>query len=426
MKKILLAILVVLIVFIALTYFSTRSTTKNFETCIIKDQADLDNVDLKKHDSVLVALSTIYKGNFIKNMMQGENYRKTWAVPVKVPVANLDTLKGGLEVLKKGGGNQTHSLKLKSKDGIMYTLRSVNKDPEKLIPDVARDLSLENIIVDGISGQHPYGAILAASLSNIAEVPHTSPKMYFVPKQKALKKYSDTYGNRMYLLEFETESEKNWTPLANISEIVETNALQKMKFKLKEQLHIDKAALIRARLFDLLIGDWDRHAEQWGWAIQHKNNKQLAIPIPGDRDNAFFKLDGIIPEIVTNKNVEPLVRPFEPGIDYMPGLVYPFDVYFLKDTPEEVFVNEAQNLQSLLNDTSIDEAFRVWPKEISALDKEEISSKIKNRRNHIVQYAREFHEIIEERSYLDQSLKGSEKLEISENLMKCFECDTEK
>ncbi|MCM4154489.1 hypothetical protein [Gramella sp. AN32] len=425
MKKILLAILVIVIAFIALTYFSARSTDKNFETCTIKNLDDLDKLDLKKHDSVLVALSTLYEGNFLKNMMQGENYRKTWAVPVKLPVANLDTLKGGLEVIKKGGGKQTHSLKLLSKDGIMYTLRSVNKDPKKLIPDVAKDLYLENIIVDGISGQHPYGAILAASLANIAEVPHTSPKMYFVPKQNALKKYNDKFGDRIYLLEFETESKKNWTPLPNISGIVETDKLQELKSTLKNRLHIDKAALIRARLFDLLIGDWDRHAEQWGWAIQKNGEKTIAIPIPGDRDNAFFKLDGIIPEIVTNKNIEPLVRPFEMDIDYMPGLVYPFDIYFLKGASEELFVKEAENLQSLLNNRSIDEAFKVWPKEISALDQEEIADKLKNRRVNLVKYAREFHEIIEEQPYLTAALKGSEKLEISESLIKCFECAAE-
>lgn len=60
----------------------------------------------------------------------------------------------------------------------------MNKDPEPLIPEVAKNLGLENIITDGISGQHPFGAILAAALADKAGVLHTHPVMYFVPKQK--------------------------------------------------------------------------------------------------------------------------------------------------------------------------------------------------------------------------------------------------
>lgn len=263
MKKILVAVVILFIAFILLVYLSVSSTDKEFKTCEIKNYEDLEKVDFKKHDSVLVAPSSLYEGNILKEFMQGKNYRKSWSTPVKVPIAFLDTLKGGLKIIKEGGGKQTHSLKLENEEGIIFTLRSVAKDPEKLIPEVAEDLGLQNIIVDGISAQHPYGALLAAQLSDIAGVLHTHPTMYFIPKHDKLGTYNKEYGNRLYLLEYETESKKNWTSFKNVDEIMETKDLQELKQKEGKTLKIDRASLIKARLFDLLIGDWDRHAEQW-------------------------------------------------------------------------------------------------------------------------------------------------------------------
>ena len=423
MKKILAAIAVLFILFIGLVYWSVSSTDKEFKTCEIQNYEDLVTVNFREYDSVLVAPSSLYDGNLLKEFMQGKNYREAWSTPVKIPIVFLDTLKGGVKIVKEGGGKQTHSLKLKGKDGIMFTLRSVTKDPKKLIPEIAEDLGLENIIVDGISGQHPYGAILAAKLSEIAGVLHTHPRMYFVPKQDALGQYNEKYGNRLYLLEYETESKKNWTAYENVDEIVETKDLQELKQEKGDDLSIDWPALIKARLFDLLIGDWDRHAEQWGWVLIKEEQRTRAIPLAGDRDNAFFNLSGIIPSIITNKNIEPLVRPFEKEIDYMPGLVYPFDRYFLLDTPEELYIEQAKQLQASLSDKTIDEAFQVWPEQISKLDQAEISEKIKSRRDHLVEYAGAFHSIIQEQGALEEALKGSEDLDLkNSSLLKCFEC----
>lgn len=422
MKKILAFIGILLIVFLVLTYWSASSTSKKFQTCVIKEFNDLENVDFRDHDSVLIAPSTLYEGNILKEFMQGKNYRKAWSTPVQVPIAYLDTLKGGLKIVKEGGGKQTHSLKLESRNGILYTLRSVTKDPKKLIPEVAEDIGLENIIIDGISAQHPHGAILAAELSRIAGLQHTHPKMYFIPKQDRLGKFNSKYGNRLYLLEYETESETNWSSFENVKEIVETKDLQELKQEKGDDLIIDKKQLIKMRLFDLIIGDWDRHAEQWGWILQENRDQIVAIPIAGDRDNAFFNLSGVIPSIITNENIEPLVRPFEEKIDHMPGLVYPFDRYFLIDTTKEIYLEQAEELQKALSNDKIDAAFNIWPQEVSTLDKEEIAAKIKSRRDLIKEYASEFHSIIQEKGKLKEPLKGSEDAEIDVALLPCFEC----
>ena len=37
----------------------------------------------------------------------------------------------------------------------------------------------------------------------------------------------------------------------------------------------------------MLIGDWDRHQDQWRWIEFKENGKKVYRPMPRDRDQAF-------------------------------------------------------------------------------------------------------------------------------------------
>lgn len=423
MRKILIGLGILVLLFVGLVYISLSSTEKVFKTCEIIGLGDIETLDFAAYDSVLVAASTLYESGPIKDLIQGEQYREAWATPLKVPIVFLDTLMGGMRVIDEGGGKQTHSLKLKAKDGRIFSLRSINKDPEALIPDFAKKLGLENIIVDGISAQHPYAAIVVSRLAEKAQVLHTEPKVVFIPEQETLGRYNQKYGNRLFLLEHETEGGTNWIPLANVTEIIDTEDLQELRKKYGKAVTVDKHALVRARLFDILIGDWDRHAKQWGWVVQKTDTLYSAIPLPGDRDNAFFQIGGILPSIISNKHLLPGLQSFDKDIDYLPGLVMPFDVYFLKNTPKSVFISEAKLLQKLLTDQAIEDAFEVWPEAIYRIDGKEIISNIKKRRDNLIDHAEGFSKVLADKSLLTEPLKGSEDAEPSEIVVECFDCD---
>ncbi len=423
MKKFFGILVLLFLIFIILIYASLNTTPKKIENSILINIDTIDIIDFITYDSVYVEATTQYKSNQLKRIMQGEHYRKAWSTPIKVPIVFLDTLFGGVTIVKEGGGNQTKSLKLLANNNSYYTLRSINKTPEALVPEFAKTLGLKNIVVDGISAQHPYGALVVARLAEKAGILHSFPKLVFLPKQSALGSYSDKYGNRLFFLEYETESKNNWTKYSNVIEIIDTKDLQELKMAHGANLQIDRHALVRARLFDLIIGDWDRHPKQWGWVIQKENDTYKAIPLPVDRDNAFFNSEGVIPNLVLNRNVTPEAQAFDEDIDYLPGLVQSFDVYFLQDIPESVFVEEAKSLQKLLTDEKIDNAFKAWPDAIYDLDGEEISKKIKSRRNDLVDYAIRFKTILDKKPLLTEPLKGSEALELPNNLLACFGCN---
>ncbi|MDN3493194.1 hypothetical protein [Winogradskyella bathintestinalis] len=421
-RNILITFFLVILVIVLSIYWSVASTDKITSKSVLYNIENAETTNFRTYDSVELLPSDLYKADDVKKVIQGEQYRAAWSAKIKVPIVFLDTLKGGMTMVEKGGGKQTHSLEMLGADGITYTLRSVNKDAKLLIPEFLKSLKLENIVVDGISAQHPFAAILAAELAEKAHVLHTSPRMLFIPKQERLAHYNTDFGNKLYLLEYETKSEVNYTTLKNVQDIIDTDNLQELKLQLKDSLHIDARALVRSRLFDMLIGDWDRHTKQWGWAIQKTEREYTAIPVAGDRDNAFFKTDGLIPTLIANRHVVKELRSFEKDIDFMEGLVYPFDNYFLSQTPESIFIEEAEKLQSRLTDSVLNAALNVWPQNIRDLDGADIVLKIKERRDDLKEYAIQFYKIIQKKGKVTKPLKGSEDLELSNDFIGCFEC----
>src|SRR6476646_752141 len=84
--------------------------------------------------TVRIAAGPEYEAGFFHRFFFGTRSRKLWATPIDVPVLDLDTFAGGLRATRKGGGEQTKSLRLQGADGKEYSFRSVNKDPSGALP----------------------------------------------------------------------------------------------------------------------------------------------------------------------------------------------------------------------------------------------------------------------------------------------------
>ena len=401
-------LLIFLLFFGFLHHFLECEGLKEMPQCeVLSPHSSIKN--FSNIDSVQVIATNAYKGNFLKNILQGSGYRAAWQSPITVPVVHFDTLFGGLIPQEQGGGNQTQSLKFLDSLGNAYTLRSVNKDPVGLIPPIAKTLRIGGIVTDGISAQHPYGALVVPQMADALDLWHTHPRLVFVPEHNALDTFKNKFMDKLYLLEYETDGTGQWTNMEDVIKIGSTKNVQEMELKFSD-FEIDTAALVRARLFDLVIGDWDRHAKNWGWIFVKKEEGIRAIPIACDRDNVFYGIGGLIPSIINRPFIQPILRPFNKKIDHLPGMIKPFDSYFLLEVPESVFLTQAAYIQTHLTDAVIEQALSTWPKDFYELDGSKIAEKIKARRDDLPQYAKEFKQILIERGPLTTHLKGSTKL----------------
>ncbi len=354
--------------------------------------------ELRHHKKVLIKASENYQAGPIRRAMRGKNYREVWDAPVEVPILWLDTLHGGLKIVKEGGGGQSRSMELKDKEGHFYKLRSIGKNPTVNIPKIIMTLGMGQAIADVTSAGHPYGALAAASLSASAGLPSTHPTLYYMPKQNALDTFNERYGNRLFLLEFEPQdSQGDWvSDKLNITAMPEWEDM--LKNLRKDAYHrIDQEKFLKARLLDLLIGDWDRHPGNWGWGEYQSGKETHYLPIPIDRDMTFFKLEGVIPWFVTRSFVEPRYRPYRKKIKYLPRMLdnsKPLHAIALNRMTAADFQEKAQELQQLLSDEEIEKALRTWPDTVYQLNADEVREKLLALRDDLPRYAAEFYEFI--------------------------------
>lgn len=351
-------------------------------------------------DSVVVISGNIYKAGKVKRFFFGDHYRNAWATPVKVPVISLEENKGGLTVIGQGGGMQTYSLKLKGKDGKLYSFRSIQKDPTPVLPIPIRPTFFADIVQDQISAAHPYGAFIIPPLASAAKIYHTNPKLYYLKDSEKLGKFREKFAGMVVMLE--EDADEDWSDKESFGYTENAVGTKTVLEDLRDEneKYVDQNFLARARLFDMWIGDWDRHAGQWRWAeMEDENEKVMFRPIPEDRDNAFFKFDGFFPWWLRRKWALRKFQKFDDDIRDIAGLNFNarhFDRRFLSELDRQDWIAEAKSLQNNLTNTVIEEAMTRWPNEIYALNGTEIISKLKSRRDKLIKFASDYYSILAE------------------------------
>ncbi|MEL5995514.1 hypothetical protein AAFH49_14955 [Hymenobacter segetis] len=224
------------------------------------------------------------------NALVGRHHRPTWAAPVAAPVLHLATAHpGGLTPGKVGGGFNSTSLSLSSADGRAYVVRTVDKDPIRATPELVRGTFLVNVLRDNISSTNPYAALVVPPLAAAAGVPHASPRLFYVRADDPAFQTDSLRHFRGQLAYLEEKAAPTTPPPAAI--INSTKAFA-AAFASPEQ-RFAPTDLLRARLLDGWLGDWDRHPGQWSWAVTRPTEAGPAalVPLPKDRDMVLYRLD---------------------------------------------------------------------------------------------------------------------------------------
>ena len=337
---------------------------------------------------------------FLWRALWGNHYRKAFNTPIPVATLDMEQFKGGVLPLKRGGGYQTNSLRLEGKDEKQYAMRSIDKDATRTLTYPFNQSFATNVLKDNFSASQPLAALAVPKLADAVGVYHSNPQLFYVPRQKNLDIFNDEFGDALYLIE-ERPDKDNWKDEAsfgNAPDILGTpDMLEKI---LGDDDHIvDYKWTARSRLFDVVIGDWDRHDDQWRWAKFNIDGKKIYRPIPRDRDQAFSKYDGLILSVArqTSPNLKKLLV-YKKTARKLPWLIYNgrhFDRTFLSGTTWQDWQAAAQRIKTDLTDEVIESAFKeAWPQEIYDLDAEEIMKKLKSRRDNVDQIARKYYEFI--------------------------------
>ncbi|WP_286813874.1 MULTISPECIES: metallophosphoesterase [unclassified Maribacter] len=366
-----------------------------------------DSVEASVYTDNEIEKSRFYKG------IWGERYRKYYGTKVKVPTVRLDSLMGGLEPVKKGGGHQSKSLRLRAKDGREYVMRALKKSAELYLQSMAfqdqyvlddlKETYTQELLQDFYTGSHPYAPFTTARLSDAVGIYHTNPVLYYVPKQPALKEYNDSFGDELYMIEEHTgDGHGDLASFGYSNDLKSTDGMLE-DLRDDEKYEVDKDLYLRARLFDMVLGDWDRHVDQWRWAEfkDEKKDKVVYRPVPRDRDQVYSKMgDGALMNIATR--IIPglrLMEGFNEEIRSVKGfnsspMTYVLDLTLLGETEKSQWLAQAKYLQENLKENDIDEAFKAFPEEVRDETVNEIKQTLLARLSHIQETANEYYKIL--------------------------------
>ncbi|KPE49713.1 metallophosphoesterase [Chryseobacterium indologenes] len=359
--------------------------------------------------------STVYpveltqKGK-VYRWLWGEHYRNYYGIPIEAPTADLATLNGGFTPFREGGGNQSNSLRLKAADGQEFVMRGVKKSAVRFLNNMAFKKSTfgnelnntfpEKFLLDFYTTNHPFTPFSVGNMADKVGIFHSNPKLYYIPKQYTLGEYNKNYGDEMYMIEERFSSDpKTLASLDNAKDIVSTDDVLK-NFTKNYKYSVDRESYIRARIFDMLIGDWDRHSDQWKWAEYQDGDKVVYKPIPKDRDQAFSKYDGAAFRIIMNVPAIRHMKTFKDDIKnvkWMNMEPYPLDLVFLKGSTQEEWIAQAKYIQDHLTDADIDDAFTNLPKEVKDETIADIRSKLKIRKTKLQNYASLYYDVLQKK-----------------------------
>jgi hypothetical protein len=394
-------------------YYTAKDKKIVFEANVFSAEKEFNiskfpNAKLKEKEASVYTQQEVDKTGFFK-FLWGDRYRKYFGTKVSAPTVGLDTLFGGLTPVRRGGGHQSKSLRLKDKKGREYVMRALRKNAVQYLQAVVfkdqyvegqfQESLTQKLLMDVFTGSHPYAPFTIDKLAEAIDIYHTKPVLYFVPKQKTLAEFNEDYGDELYMIEERTDEghgdKKNFGYSNNL---ISTDDLRKNLAK-DEKYVLDEPTYIRARLFDMLIGDWDRHQDQWRWAEIEEGDKVIYRPVPRDRDQAFSIFgEGFLLGFLTN------VMPGLKGMrSYNEDLkspkrfsysAYPLDMMLITKSNKEVWDKQVAMIQNQITDDVIDNALNKFPKEVQDETIVEIKRKLIGRRKNLQKIADKYYKYL--------------------------------
>ena len=350
-------------------------------------------------DSVLVAPNPDYSAGGLHRFFFGTRYRSLWTTPIKVPVLDLNRFAGGLTPTERGGGAQTKSLRFRGADGKDYQFRSVDKDPTGLLPEEMRNTFAADLLQDQMSAGHPAGAVVVPALLEAAGVLHPTPVLVQMPDDPKLGEHRREFARLLGTIEERPRGAEGGAGFEGATDVESTEDLWKELDK-NPAVRVDTREFLLARLTDIFIGDWDRHQDQWRWALlpRRSGQGQAWRPIPRDRDQAFVRYDGFM--LAQARRTAPQLLNFGDKYGDIVGHTWngrDVDRRLLSDLEKPVYDSIAALLKSRLTDQAIANAVNRMPPEWQPLDAARLTSALKARRDRIDEIANRYYRLLADR-----------------------------
>jgi hypothetical protein len=192
-------------------------------------------------DSTTLAANLNLQANGLHRFLFGSLWRDVWATPVNVRVLHPDDL------IDKA-----------------YSFTPFDQDSILSLPIELAQLLPRNIVIDQISALNPFAPIIVVPILRAVNLPYRENQLAALSEKGHFEKESLQVNTHLGILE------ESWR---NIS----SDEYDSISYKFVGTLQmldslegdnracIDELQYLKARFIDILLGDWDRSANQWHW-----------------------------------------------------------------------------------------------------------------------------------------------------------------
>lgn len=345
-------------------------------------------------DSVYAAPGAVYPASGLYRIFFGDLNRELWRIPFRLAVLRLDTLGGGVTVQELSGGKQTLGIRLIGRDSVIYQFRSIVKNALRAVPELLHETVAGYVVQDQMAAQFPLGAMVVAELLVAVDVLVAKPTPVVMPDDARLGEFRSAFAGRMGWIEVRPDEREGDRPgFAGSTKITGTDELYE-ELKANPASFVNAHAFLRARLIDILVGDWDRHADQWRWARYPDGDRLRWDPIPRDRDWAFSRIDGVATGMASA--FYPQYVGFSsayPDIVHLSWASQDLDRTLLSSLDRRAFTETAASVAATLTDEVLQDAVAVLPPPYHEAG-EAMLHALRLRRNALVHVATEFYELL--------------------------------
>lgn len=332
-----------------------------------------------------LAASSLYRLFF------GNGYRDLWTSEIEVEYLDLNTFAGGLTPVGTGKGMQSLGLRFVGADGRPYSFRPLQKSLLELLPEYTLDTFIRDVVEDQLKSAFPTAPPVVPVLLDALGILHNNPRIIIIPDDPKLGEYREAFTGKLGTIEeWPNEGNDGAPGFAGATEVHSTDELCEV-LRSDPSQQVDAHKFLVARLFDLLIGDWDRHRGQWRWANVGDGFPPKWVPIPEDRDQAFARYDGIF--LGLSRPYFPQLTNFGPNFNTILGMTWngrTVDRHFLVGLSKNDWDKAVRTVQSKLSDSVIDQAMQNLPPAHYGIAAEKTAAVLKIRRDKLPKIAEEY------------------------------------
>jgi len=347
-------------------------------------------------DTVVVPGISYGAGSF-RRFLMGAHYRELWTTPIRVEMLDLQRFAGGLTPVRAHAGSQTTSLRFHGADGRTYQFRSVFKTPTARLPESFQGGMVAELIQDGASASHPTGALVVSPLLEAVGVLHPKPTLAVMPDDVALGEFRQQFAGLLGIVE-ERPDEADDEGRGGFGSAIKVIGPDRLFERIDEgpQDLVDAHAFLTARFVDILVGDRDRHRDNWRWVLLDDSGPVRSwVPVSRDHDEAFVKLDGVALSLATQ--FYPQLVSFGPEYSNTLNLNWharEVDRRFLAGLDRAAWDSTAAWVQNQLSDQVIEDAVHRLPASLYEVGGKELTSALKSRRDGLKKEVNRYYDLL--------------------------------